>query len=144
MIAIYDFEDGLQPLLAHIIGIETKAMFWDRKGFFSEIDIFEQKNIVILSKPYDCLQRGVNRDKYKDGDNRSMQDWSRRNWRYSSPEIYEHINSIIEKMDNRLIIHPDDFINGNLRKKIKDYIGIDIKMSNLKLKQLYNENVNIK
>ena len=145
MIAIYDFEDGLQPILAYALGLETKIRFWDRKGFFSEIDSFEEKNIVIMSKPFDCLQRGVKRGKYKDDDERSIQDWSRRNWRYSTSEIYDHINNIMDNMGNNvLIIHPDDFTNGKLRKKIKEYVGTNLKLSDKKLKQIYNENVNIK
>lgn len=145
MIYIYDFEDGLQSILAYIIDLPTKIRYWDRRGFPSDIvSSTVDKNIVIMSKPYDCLQRGVNRGKYKDTDERTLSDWSRRNWRYSNPELYDHINNMIENMSNILIIHPDDFINGNLRKKLKEHIGIDIKLSNLKLKQLYNENVNIK
>lgn len=144
MLAVYDFEDGLQPILTYALGVETKIRFWDRKGFFSEVDSFEEKNIVIMSKPYDCLQRGVLRGKYKESDERAMKDWSRRNWRYSTPEIYEHINNIIEKMDSYIVIHPDDFSSGNVKEKIKNYLNIDLKVTENKLKEIYNENVNIK
>lgn len=144
MIAIYDFEDGLQQILSYALGTPTVIRYWDRKGFFSEIETFSEKNIVIMSKPYDCLERGVKRDKYKNTDERGLKDWSRRNWRYSSPEIYEHINTIIEKMNDVLIIHPNDFLSNELRTKIKNYVGIDLKVSDEKLKELYNENVNIK
>lgn len=144
MIAIYDFEDGLQNIISYALNTNTKVRYWDRKGFFSEIDSFEEKNIVIMSKPYDCLERGVKRNKYDNEDNNGLKDWSRRNWRYSNPEIYEHVNSIIERMESYLIIHPDDIVNGNIRNKIKDYIGIDLNISDKKLKEIYNENVNIK
>jgi hypothetical protein len=144
MIAIYDFEDGLQQILSYAMGVPTVIRYWDRKGFFSEIETFSEKNIVIMSKPYDCLARGVKRDKYKNTDEHGLKDWSRRNWRYSNPEMYEHVNSIIEKMNDVLIVHPDDFLSDELRMKIKNYVDIDLKVSNEKLKEIYNENVNIK
>lgn len=144
MIAIYDFEDGLQNIISYALNAETKVRYWDRKGFFADIDDFEEKNIIIMSKPYDCLERGVKRNKYKNSDDRGLKDWSRRNWRYSNPEIYEHVNSIVKRMDSYLIIHPDDIVNGNLRTKIKDYLGIELSISDNKLKEIYNENVNIK
>ena len=97
-----------------------------------------------MSKPYDCLQRGVLRGKYNESDERAMKDWSRRNWRYSTPEIYEHINNIIEKMDSYIVIHPDDFSSGNIKSKIKNYLNIDLKVTENKLKEIYSENVNIK
>ena len=144
MLAVYDFEDGLQPILTYALDVETKIRFWDRKGFFSEVDSFEEKNIIIMSKPYDCLQRGVLRGKYNESDERAMKDWSRRNWRYSTSEIYEHINNIIEKMDSYIVIHPDDFSSGNIKSKIKNYLNIDLKVTENKLKEIYSENVNIK
>lgn len=144
MITVYDFEDGLQHVLSYILSTSVTVRYWDRKGFFSEIDDTSGKNIVIMSKPYDCLHRGVKRDKYKNDDERSMRDWSRRNWRYSNPEIYEHINEIINNMDEVLIIHPEDFLNGKIRKKVFDFIKLDIKASDEKLEQIYKENVNIK
>jgi len=144
MIYIYDFEDGLQEILSYAIEKPTRTMYWDRKGFFSEIDEVGDKNIIISSKPYDCLQRGVLKNKYKENDERSLKDWSRRNWRYSNPEIYNHVNAIIEKIDDMLIIHPDDFENLKIRSKIRDYIGIEIKLLDTKLQEIYKENVNIK
>ena len=146
MIYIYDFEDGLQNIFAYILGTPTTVRYWDRKGFFSEIDISdsENKNIIITSKPYDCLQRGVIKGKYDNSDEKKLKDWSRRNWRYSNPEIYEHVNSIIDRMESYLIVHPDDIVNGNLKTKIKDYLGINLNISDSKLKEIYNENVNIK
>ena len=142
MIYIYDFEDGLQHIISHMIGKKSEIRYWDRRGFFSEIDTTGDKNIIILSKPYDCLQRGMQRDKYKS--ERGLEDWSRRNWRYSNPEIYEHINSIISKIDDKLIIHPDDLLTGNIRKKIKNYIDVDIKIDDSRLEYLYRGNVDIK
>jgi hypothetical protein len=144
MIYIYDFEDGLQEILSYAIDQPTRTMYWDRKGFFSEIDEVGDKNIIIASKPYDCLQRGVLKNKYKENNERSLKDWSRRNWRYSNPEIYNHVNSIIEKIDDMLIIHPDDFENLKVKAKIRDYIGTEIKLSDTKLQEIYKENVNIK
>lgn len=125
-----------------MIGKKSEIRYWDRRGFFSEIDTTGDKNIIILSKPYDCLQRGMQRDKYKS--ERGLEDWSRRNWRYSNPEIYEHINSIISKIDDKLIIHPDDLLTGNIRKKIKNYIDVDIKIDDSRLEYLYRGNVDIK
>ena len=91
-----------------------------------------------MSKPYDCLQRGVLRGKYKESDERAMKDWSRRNWRYSTPEIYEHINNIIEKMDSYIVIHPDDFSSGNVKEKIKNYLNIDLNSTLLGKNQIEN------
>jgi hypothetical protein len=144
MIYIFDFEDGLQEILSYAIEQPTKTMYWDRKGFFSEIEISKNdKNIFIMSKPYDCLHRGVLKNKYKETDERLLKDWSRRNWRYSNPEMYEHINSIIESTDDFLIIHPDDFKSLEIKSKIKKYTGSDIKLSDQKLREIYKENVNI-
>ena len=142
MITVYDFEDGLQHVLSYVLSTATSIRYWDRKGFLSEIEDTSGKNIVIMSKPYDCLHRGVLRNKYED--ERGLKDCSRRNWRYSNPEIYEHINEIINRMEDVLIILPEDFANDSIRKKIFDFIKLDIKASDEKLIQIYKENVNIK
>lgn len=143
-IYIYDFEDGLQPVLSHLLGLPNiEIRYWDRRGEFSEIETHnpEDKVIIILSKPYDCLERGNKREKYS-GDKLGI--WGRRNYRYSNPEIYEHINSAIETFNNPLIIHPNDFYDISIRKKVEDYLGSPILADKIKLRRIYEESVDIK
>jgi len=146
MIQIIDFEDGLQEFFASRFTVDTTIETWDLRGGFRFDKILPaNKNIIILSKPFDCLQRGVLSGKYPQDDFKKLQDWSRRNWRYTSPEIYEHINSLLtQKIENKLVIHPEELGNPVTKKRIEKYIGSKFDWDISEYETFYTENINLR
>ena len=59
-IHIFDYEDGIQDFIGQMLPYDYKSFDWDKAGRF-KFDELEPKNynIILLTKPYDCLQRGV-------------------------------------------------------------------------------------
>ena len=125
--SIFDFEDGLQDYFGNLLSIRYYPMTWDYNGHFSfKFLLPSDKNIVIASKPYDCLERATRNGKYNADDHKSMLTWSRRNWRYTTKNIYNEISSYIDKLDDVYIIHPDSLVrNPEEIDKLYKYIGKD-------------------
>ena len=101
MICIYDFEYGMQDYIGNMINVPYISCSWERGGGTGT------HNIIILSKPFDCIARAV-REKELSSD--------RSTWPYDMKELwgrydgdanfYETINTFIENIDNKFIIHP--------------------------------------
>ena len=145
MIQIIDFEDGLQEFFASRLAVDTIIESWDLRGGFRFDKISPaDKNIIILSKPFDCLQRGVQSGKYPQDDFEKLQDWSRRNWRYTSPEIYEHIDSLTQKIENKLVIHPEELNKTVTKKRVEKYIGSKFDWDISEYETFYTENINLR
>lgn len=145
MIQIIDFEDGLQEFFASRLTVDTTVESWDLRGGFRFDKISpSDKNIIILSKPFDCLQRGVLSGKYPQDDFEKLQDWSRRNWRYTSPEIYEHIDSLTQKIENKLVIHPEELDKTVTKKRIEKYTGSKFDWDISEYETFCTENINLR
>ena len=145
MIHIFDFEDGLQSFFSSKLNCETKQYSWDSRGMF-KFDELEKsdKNIIILSKPYDCLQRGTLAGKYPQDDFSKMQDWSRRNWRYTTPEIYECIDEFISETECKLVVHPEELDDPETVTRIEKYTGMTFGWDTSTYPQFYKENINLR
>ena len=145
MIQIIDFEDGLQEFFASRISVDITIEAWDNRGEyrFEEIKPAE-KNIIIISKPFDCLQRGLLAGKYPQDSVKKLQDWSRRNWRYTSSEIYEGINELTHSIENRLVIHPEELDNPVTKKRIEKYTGATFNWDVSEYNNFFKENINLR
>lgn len=145
MIQIIDFEDGLQEFFASKLSVDTTIETWDISGNFRFDKITpSDKNIIILSKPFDCLERGVLSGKYPQDDIEKLQDWSRRNWRYTCSEIYEHIDSLTQAIQNKLVIHPEELHNPVTKKRIEKYTGSKFNWDVSEYETFYTENINLR
>mgnify|MGYP003653820351 CR=1 FL=1 len=103
-ICIYDWEFGMQDYIGNMINVPYVTGTWQKGG--PVVDF----NIIILSKPFDCMAR-----KRKSIDKDS---WRRRRYRYYStwlrmngdPKLYTEINNYMDKMSNKFIIHPRNLL----------------------------------
>lgn len=145
MIYIFDFEDGLQEFFKEKLKCETETYSFDERGMykFHKLSTCE-KNIIVLSKPYDCLQRGVLSGKYPENNFKQLQDWSRRNWRYTNSEIYEHLNSFISDTENKLVIHPEELNDPITIKRIEKYTDSSFDWDISEYDEFYKQNINLR
>lgn len=135
MIYVHDWEDGLQEIFKKSVTTnkdETMlAVSFDNRGHFKfTTHDTSAKNIIILSKPFDCLQRGVRKGKYPEDSFEKMQNWSRRNWRYTTPEIYEELNNFIENLESKLVVHPERFNETKIKRRIETYLDCKFDIGN--------------
>lgn len=149
MLQIIDFEDGLQEFISSRLDTQYQIQInaWDRAGNFQFDNLkthLHEKNIVILSKPYDCLERSVLSGKYPQDDFTLLQDWSRRNWRYTNPEIYEEINRFMEVCENKLIIHPEELNKKITAKRIEKYTSGSFNWDITEYEQFARDNINLR
>lgn len=145
MIHIFDFEDGLQEFFSNRLSCETQQFAWDSCGMFKFDEIKSaEKNIIILSKPYDCLQRGTLAGKYPQDDFTKLQDWSRRNWRYTNPEIYEGMDAFISDIEYKLVVHPEELNDPVTVKRIEKYTGASFDWDVSEYDEFYKQNINLR
>lgn len=147
MLRIYDWEDGLQEFFKERITLrhddEIMTGSFDERGIFK----FKQpgrKNIVIMSKPFDCLERGVRAGKYSENDQKAIEDWSRRNWRYTNDEMYEHFDKMCESMEDKLFVHPERLNEVRIRKTIERYIEGKFDFTDDDYDAFFKENINLR
>lgn len=144
-IHIYDFEDGLQDFIADRLDCDTDTFKWDYRGRFNFKTLKPaSRNIVILSKPYDCLQRSYLMGKYPDDDFHKVQDWSRRNWRYSSPEIYDEMNKFISVIEYKLILHPEELNDKVTIKRIEKFTKSKFNWDVSEFDEFFKNNINLR
>lgn len=145
MITIIDFEDGLQEFFADRLDSDTATATIDVRGDFQFKKIkLTKKNVFILSKPFDCLQRGVMAGKYPPDDFDLLQDWSRRNWRYTTDEIYDLLNKFLTAAENKLVVHPEELDNPITIKRIEKYTGVKFDWDVTEYPTFYKENINLR
>ena len=145
MIYIFDFEDGLQEFFKEKLKCETETYSFDERGMYNFHKLSTcEKNIIILSKPYDCLQRGVLLGKYPEDNFKQLQDWSRRNWRYTNSEIYEHLNSFISDIEYKLVVHPEELNDPVTVKRIEKYTGTEFDWDVSEYDEFYKQNINLR
>ena len=145
MITIFDFEDGLQEFIANKLDTETTVEVFDNAGDFNfEYLKRTKKNIIILSKPFDCLQRGVIAGKYPDDNFTLLQDWSRRNWRYTNEEVYNLLSDFILSTTQPLVIHPESLNDPSTRRRIEKYTGATFDWDVNEYDNFYKENINLR
>ena len=104
-ICIYDFEYGMQEYMGSIINVPYFSGTWNNGGPICAY------NIILLSKPFDCLKRQrANIPKPEDWENmqKYYDDWNRAN---GNPEFYEQINNYIDRIDNKFVIHPRNLLS---------------------------------
>lgn len=147
MIRIYDWEDGLQEFFKSRIILKHDEIIMT--GSFDERGIFKfkqpgRKNIIILSKPFDCLQRGVLNGKYSENDQKAIEDWSRRNWRYTSEEVYEHFTNITDAIEDKLFIHPERLNEHKTLKRIETYLTCKFDFDVEDYDMFFKENINLR
>ena len=83
-IHIFDYEDGIQEYIGNMLPYDYKSFDWDKNGQFKFDELQPgDYNIILLTKPYDCLERSVKAGKYNKDNPKQMKIWSRRNWRYT-------------------------------------------------------------
>ena len=152
-INVFDFEDGLQDIFEERtkIKIPIQKHTFDVNGHMRILpdSFLSGKNIIFLSKPYDCLESGVRKGKYPDDDSSKLHNWSRRNYRYNQEDTYELLNSTFDNvpMDCKFFIHPDDFFlnTPNLVNRLRNYLTVnDLEIDSSGFDELYKEMVNIR
>lgn len=103
-ICIYDFKYGMQEYMGSIINVPYFSGTWSSGGPTCAY------NIILLSKPFDCLKR-QRADITKPETYRNMSsyynDWSRAN---GNAVFYEQINNYIDRIDNKFVIHPRNLL----------------------------------
>ncbi len=100
-ICIYDFEYGMQEYMGSIINVPYFSGTWNNGGPICAY------NIILLSKPFDCLAR-QRLAITKPTTWRYYKDWNRAN---GNPEFYEQINNYIDRIDNKFVIHPRNLLS---------------------------------
>ena len=142
-IHIFDYEDGIQEYIGNMLPYDYKSFDWDKNGQF-KFDELEpgDYNIILLTKPYDCLERSVKAGKYNKDNPKQMKIWSRRNWRYTNQDMYDRIMSFIEKCDgNFLCIHPDR-IEEKIPELCRYLMTNEVKFKKREHNKFYKENIN--
>jgi hypothetical protein len=122
MIYIYDFEYGMQDYIGNMINVPYASCNWERGG---GIGIH---NIIILSKPFDCIARQV-RERGLNSDRNTWPYDIKELWgKYndSSANFYETINTFIENIDNKFIIHPFELSHsyGKILPRLQQWLDL--------------------
>ena len=122
---------------------DYKSFDWDKDGFFKFDELKPgDYNIILLTKPYDCLERGVKAGKYNEDNAREMKKWSRRNFRYTNQEMYDEIMKFISKCNgNYLCIHPD-YIEDKVTELCSYLMTNQVKFKKREYNKFYKENIN--
>ena len=141
---IHDFEDGLQDYIGNMVNIPyTKCSFDSQENYKESTEGIQ--NIIILSKPFDCLARGKKEGKY---DLKvSFSSWSYKQYTYyNGAEFYKNISDYILEMNNKFIIHPYELlINYSIiLPKLQDWIEIpcEIQFNINEYSEFYKNNIN--
>ncbi len=143
MLHVIDFEDGLQDYIGKLTQLPYISLEWDTDGEFNDVTISE-KTIVIMSKPFDCLVRGEKKAKYPSYDIGQMENWSRRNYRYTNDEIYERISDFCTSNPDIFVVHPYKLLTDEtMIPRLSKYLETNEIDFNLETyKDFYDKNVN--
>jgi len=145
MIFIYDFEHGMQDYIGNLIDIPYQSCCW----MFNEDGQWDDKKIVILSKPFDCYARGIREGKYDEG--AYVQDGDKKSWIWhlynGDTRMYENINNSLDDMSDKFIIHPYDLLHSYniILKRLEKWIDLPdghIQFNPDEYWKWYQENVN--
>ena len=142
-IHIFDYEDGIQDFIGQMLPYDYKSFDWDKDGFFKFDELKPgDYNIILLTKPYDCLQRGVKYGKYNEDSAKEMKKWSRRNWRYTNQEMNDEMMKFISKCNgNYICIHPD-YIEDKVTELCAYLMTNQVKFKKREFNKFYKENIN--
>ena len=104
-VCIYDFEYGMQECMGNIINVPYFSGSWTKGGPKCTY------NIILLSKPFDCLTRQLadipNHSKTSFLKNEHKDMWHSLN---GSDAFYTQINNYIDTINNKFIIHPRNLL----------------------------------
>ena len=104
-VCIYDFEYGMQECMGNIINVPYFSGSWTKGGPKCTY------NIILLSKPFDCLARKLeditNHSKNTKLKKEHEVEWHSLN---GSNRLYTEINNYIDTINNKFIIHPRNLL----------------------------------
>mgnify|MGYP003627381548 FL=1 len=151
MIFIYDFDHGMQDYIGNLIGIPYQCCSWTHPGQqadYAKGGRWDDKKIVILSKPFDCYARGIREGKYNEG-SYIEGGYSGGIWHHYNGDnrMYENINNSLDNMSNKFIIHPYDLLHSYniILKRLEKWIDLPdghIQFNPDEYWKWYQENVN--
>ena len=151
---IHDFEDGLQDYIGNMVNISYTNCSFDsyfcepRGYYYSTVNLNSSigiQNIIILSKPFDCLARGKKEGKYLSED--GMLIWNnKQRLYYDNVEFYKNVSDYISEMDNKFIIHPYELLTSYNRilSRLQDWIEVpcEIQFNINEYSEFYKNNTN--
>lgn len=107
-ICIYDWECGMQDYIGNMINVPYHASSWQKDESEAAKDSICSYNIILLSKPFDCMAR-----------KRKTINTQEKLWKYcdywyradGDPRLYEQLNNYVDKMSNKFVIHPHNLLH---------------------------------